>query len=309
MLKHFIAPIFSTLLFCHTAAAQSPFDVVPTRYPFLPVLTRNADPAVCDAYLAALTAAYKGPDFDIDIADRPLPGLDARWILSAADIEAAAAYDSGHKFTHPVQEFHGFPRPGDFLTSASVDIDGDGSNEVLAIAGWQDVQFWMYYKLLLFKNLDQFGSYVTAPSTEMEHREVRLPGILGATPSVVRVGDILYLSDNPREINADDVEAQLWRLTATGEIILTCKVALAPDGLRDSLIPTMTEAPIEAFNTELLRVLGQDVCSGSMHYIDNIRQSSKRLGVRLALRPWALTKFETWNDMPEVETGLGSGLN
>lgn len=303
MMKHFLVLVLAIVLLREPTSAESPFDVAPTRYPFLPVLIEDNERAVCNAYLASLIEAYKGTDFDIDIAGKKLPGVDAHWILSAADIDAAAAYRSDHAFIHPVQEFGGWPKPADFLTSASLDIDGDGNNEVLAIGGSQDVTFWMEYRLLLFKNLDQFASYLAGPRSAERLPELRIAEISHLSPSVVEIGERFYISNNVRELDRHDREAELWRLNVTGELIPACKVALRPMGA-DTATSLLAHTPVEALNTQLLRVVGEDACSGSMHHIDTLKWNAARVARRLTLRPWALGQFETWNDVMEVEAGL-----
>ena len=75
MLKYFLVLISSVVLLYSQGPvyADSPFDIVPTRYPFLPSLIEINEPAVCSSFLAAVTDAYKGPEFDIKTVGHTLP--------------------------------------------------------------------------------------------------------------------------------------------------------------------------------------------------------------------------------------------
>src|SRR5260370_11313002 len=52
------------------------------RLPFIPMLTTNADPAVCGPFLAAIQEAFRSDDFRVRIADRNWPGAAVEWVFS-----------------------------------------------------------------------------------------------------------------------------------------------------------------------------------------------------------------------------------
>lgn len=227
MLKQFIALIFAVLLVCDQAVAQSPFDVTPTRYPFLPSLIEINEPRICLPFLAAVTDAYKGNDFDIKTVGHELPDLKARWLLSAEDIASQFEGTDDHRLINDIVPLDQIRYSWDYVTSKKVDFAGDGSANVLDIIGSEDGALRRHYAVVLFNSkTDMDDALAGATLTEGVTRRATMTWRLDR-PSILEIDGSFYAVTNPQSSDMNDVREELWRLTSTGSQ-LACSVQLAP---------------------------------------------------------------------------------
>jgi hypothetical protein len=306
MLKHFFVLISSVFLACGPtrALADSPFDVTPTRYPFLPSLVEINEPSVCSPFLAAVTEAYKGTDFDIKSVGHTLPGVGARWLLSAEDIAAQFEGTNDHQLLHDVVPLEQIRFSWDYITATEVDFAGDGSTNVLAVIGSEDNALRRYYGVLLFENKAALDGAVAGAASLDQIRERAVMSWRLDRPSVLEVDGNFYAVTNPQSSENKDVHEELWRLTSTG-MQLACRIqlALTPDPRQSSA--RLAGTTIENLDHILDMIAGQEsYCGGSLRFVDQVVIHADQVMKRAESRPWALREVDPYNDPTEIDAAL-----
>ena len=303
MLKHFIALIFWVLLLCESATAQSPFDVVPTRYPFLPSLIEINESHVCSPFLAAVTEAYKANDFDIKTVGHELPGLNARWLLSAEDIAAQFEGTESRQLTHNIVSLDKTRYTWDYITWTEVDFTRDGSAQVLAIIGSEDGALRRYYVVVLFSTKRELDAALTGTSVEDIIQRAAVSWRLDR-PSIFEVDGSFYAVTNPQSSELNDVREELWRLTPAGSQ-LACSIQLAPPQDPQSPRSRLGGTAIGNLDRILDVIAGQEsYCSGTLRVVDRTNIYANQVLRRVELRPWALREVDPYNDPLEIDAAL-----
>jgi hypothetical protein len=304
MFKRFIALIFSVLPICDQAGAESPFDVAPTRYPFLPSLIEINEPSVCSPFLAAVTDAFKGRDFDIRTVGHELPDLNAHWLLSAEDIAAQFEGTDGHSPINDIVPVDQIPYSWDYITWKEVDFAGDGSTDVLAIIGSEDGALRHHYITALFASKGELDAALAgATSVDKIIRHAVLTWRLDR-PSIIEVDGSFYAVTNPQSSDMNDVREELRRLTSNGAQ-LACSVELAPRHDPQSSKARLAGATIENLDHILDAMAGQEsYCSGTLRFVDRSNIYAEQVLKRVELRPWALREVDPYNDATEIDTAL-----
>ena len=304
MFKHFIALIFSVFLICDQAGAESPFDVAPTRYPFLPSLLEINEPGVCSAFLATVTEAYKGRDFDIRTVGHELPNLNARWLLSAEDIAAQFEGPDDHSPIHDIIPLDHIPYSWDYISWKEVDFAGDGSPNALAIIGSEDGALRRYYVTALFNNKGELDAALAGATSVTEIIQRAAMTWRLDRPSILEINGNFYAVTNPQSSQLNDVREELWRLTSSGAR-LACSVQLAPP--QDPQFPKARLAGSTIANLDRIldAIAGQEsYCSGTLRSVDRSNIYANQVLRRVELRPWALHEVDPYNDPTEIDAAL-----
>lgn len=304
MLKHFIAMILSVFLICDQASAQSPFDVAPTRYPFLPSLLEINEPDICSPFLAAVTDAYKGRDFDIRIVGHEFPDLKAHWLLSAEDIAAQFEGPDDHSPIHDIIPLDHIPYSWDYISWKEVDFASDGSPNALAIIGSEDGALRRYYVTALFNNKGELDAALAgATSVTAIIQRAAMTWRLDR-PSILEINGNFYAVTNPQSSQLNDVREELWHLTSSGAR-LACSVQLAPP--QDPQFPKARLAGSTIANLDRIldAIAGQEsYCSGTLRSVDRSNIYANQVMRRVELRPWALREVDPYNDPTEIDAAL-----
>ncbi len=306
MLKHYFVLLFSIFLARGPtiAFADSPFDVAPTRYPFLPSLIEINEPQVCSPFLAAVTEAYRGPDFDIKTVGHTLPGARARWLLSAEDIAAQFEGTTDRLLLHDIVPLEQIRFSWDYITATEVDFAGDGGANMLAVIGSEDNALRRYYGVLLFESkaaLD--GALAGATSLDQIRKRAVVSWRLDR-PSILEVDGNFYAVTNPQSSETKDVHEELWRLTPSGAQ-LACRIQLAPPQNTRESSARLAGATIENLDRILDAIAGQEsYCSGTLRTVDRPVIYADQVMKRAESRPWALREVDPYNDPTEIDAAL-----
>ena len=277
---------------------------MPTRYPFLPSLIEINEPRLCAPFLAAATTAYKGPDFDIRIVGQNLPGLSARWILSAEDIAAQFEGPGGGLPLREVRELKQTRWSSDFVTSAAVDFDGTGDKNILAIIGTEDGALRRNYVTALFRNEVEFeGALARAELVEQILESAAIVWNLDR-PSVLQIDNAFYAIPNPQSFNLMDFREELWRLAPDGARVV-CAVQLELGAAEQTIAAQLIQTPVGNMSRVLDVIAGYEPrCTGTLHFMSMAVNDAAEVYARAASRPWALSGIEPYNDEAEVDAGL-----
>jgi len=306
MPKHFFVLLSLVFLACGStlALADSPFDVTPTRYPFLPSLIEINEPQICSPFLAAVTDAYKGPDFDIKSVGHALPGARARWILSAEDIAAQFEGTNDRPLLHDINPLEQIRFSWDYITATEVDFAGNGSTNVLAIIGSEDNALRRYYDVLLFENRAALDSAVAGATSLDQIRERAVMSWSLDRPSILEADGNFYAVTNPQSSETKDVHEELWRLTSGGSQ-LTCRIQLTPPHDPRHSSARLTGTTIENLDRILDMIAGQEsYCGGTLRFVDQAVIHADQVMRHAESRPWTLREVDPYNDPTEIDAAL-----
>ena len=270
MLKHLLVLISSVFWTCGAAdaLADSPFDVTPIRYPFLPSLIEINEPSVCSPFLTAVTEAYKGPDFDIKSVGHTLPGVGARWLLSAEDIAAQFEGTIDHPQLHDITPLEQIRLTWDYVTATEVDFAGDGSTNILTILGSEDPALRRHYMIALFENKAALDGAVAGATSVTEILKHAVTSWRLDRPSILEVAGNFYAVTNPQSSHTKDVHEELWRLTSSGTQ-LACRIQLTPPHDPQHSKSRLAGTAIEELDRILDMVAGQEsYCGGTLRFVD-----------------------------------------
>lgn len=297
------------------AVAEQPRWEV-ARYPFLPYLTSQRDPATCASFLDLTIQAYQGNDFEIDLQDRPWPG--AEWIFSSGSIGARniRSYEPSRDFASDT--LTELERNHTAIASYEADIDRDGTPEVLALMSW--VWSWRgsTHALLWFDDPAQFAGALAAATSPGEFADRATGEINGAQnsgsegsrgfswtwemPLVVKLNDRFYLLEQG-ETYDDDVALRLYEISSHGAMPL-CEAKLVP-GDRGFAATSLAGTPVGALENLAREISGEEpACGGTMHSQSRTLGEGGRVASRIALRPWVVAAWEPYNDGPRVQRGI-----
>jgi hypothetical protein len=304
MLRHLIALGSSIALFCDVAVAEPPFEVAPTRCPFLPSLIEINEPQLCAPFLATAIAAYKGPDFDIRTVGQDLSSLSARWILSAEDIAAQFEGPDGRLPLSEVRELTQIRWSWDLVTSTVVDFNGNGDKNILAIIGTEDNALRHSYVTALFHNEADFeGALAKAGSVEQILESATIVWDLDR-PSILQIDNAFYAIPNPQSFHLKDFREELWRL-APDSARIACVVQLEPGAAERTIAPQLIQTPIGSMSRVLDAIAGHEPrCTGTLHFMSMAVTDAAQVYARTASRPWALSGIEPYNDEAEIDAAL-----
>lgn len=301
-------------------------EIVPTAYPFLPELTVNAEPDVCGPFHAVVTEAFLSPDNVMSVVGREWPEAQVE-PLSFERIEPATVSETGYASSA-------------MFAATPVDIDGDGDEEVLALAARQfnwrgNMNFLVLYPTRA--SFETAADLVRADGIERVDLEKLLGASLDVTPQggsghiesvsadqvgaanflrwtwserrVLRINGSLYLLDEGEPWD-ESVRMSLWRLKGDGQAFLACSVVtvMGPaDEVREKwgfAFTPLAGTPVEVLAMLLRRISGEDLDGGTLQAHAAKLREAEKLATRLATRPWVLQETESYNSRRAIDAAL-----
>ena len=292
--------------------AADDFAFKPARHAFLPELTVSKDDAVCRPFLAALTAAFKGPDFRINLAGSTWSGAEVRWIFPIPEADKAKFLLRNVPFDAPADDY---PTQVEALP---VDLDHDGKEEVLANIYWLFNSNSDSHALALYRSrsdfdrtmqsTDRVSSKLFAGAIQPARDERLLSGgttvlTTGVDRQVVAINGGYYVVSRG-EGYQDDAVFGLWRINADASTTETCEALALPE--RDGVsLGTLRSGPVDTFAKLVAAASGKEGnTGGTLHAHTRLLIEADRVLSRVAIRPWVLDKAELYNSRAVVEQDL-----
>lgn len=296
-------------------ANEFPFQ--PTRNPFLPFLTEDKDSAICASFLETLTAAFKGPRYDVDRGGWDWRGARAEWVFPVGEPPqpgvAGMSLPFGSDVPPPLFEDS---ETGTSVYSLAADIDGDGKQEALAMS--RSLFNWTgnNYALMLFPSQDafdaaiktaKFGSDLFAKAVDLEADLGQAPFFLAKSTfsfhppfALVRLNGDFYSLGFP---TWSDDRYTISRVVAKSRPALVCSAMDVPtsDGWQRRLAGDAVARLIEVLRS----ISGTEEYSGGTgHWQSRLLIDAAAVETRMVLRPWVLDQVAPHGTRTEVERGL-----
>jgi hypothetical protein len=293
---------FAAMLLALAALAAYAAEIEPTTYPFLPDLTMNNEPDVCGPFLAVVTEAFLGREFEFSLADQDWP---------EADVTPLAFSKLG--LADPAKPHN--------LELTGVEIDLEGRRRILAHMV-QPGPMRDDHGFLLFDDrahyLDTLARIEASPAYHLnpdlifeDARDVMPPeapdetdwnGLPSWTATAFfRINGGTYVV--VRNDKDDPTQLSLWRIEATASE-LACRVKISTPGKSGSL-GHLAATSVGHLDATLQTISGQEpYASGSMHTLLWVQKHGLPVGSRVALRPWSAASFDAHNPAEDVRAWL-----
>ncbi|WP_374380176.1 ankyrin repeat domain-containing protein [Dongia sp.] len=284
---------FASGLALHSAFAG---PIEPTTYPFLPSLTVNNEPAVCGAFESVVIEAFKGPQFQLSLADSYWPETKVQSVVFTANGLLPTA-EAKNVTLNGVETLVG---EGRWILA-----------HVIQHAPMQDAHLFMLFadqasylaKVKEIENVrDQYLDFEQAFADVRDVVPVEVPQDIEwiEEPSwgehaFFIINDALYMVG--RNNRTDPTELDLWRIHATSTK-LACRVDLSTEN-------QLTFGPVGHLHDLLRAISGEEpYYGGTMHTLNYVQLRGSPVVSRIALRPWSLSDFEPFASSADVDAWL-----
>lgn len=290
--------VFGFVVLAASLASQSVLadPIEPATYPFLPHLTVNNEPEVCGSFESVVIEAFKGPQFQLSLADSAWPEAEVQPVSFASANSLPSAESRS-------------------LLLTGVEVLADRGTRILAHVVqkspmYEDHTFWLFKDSASYRatakaieaRQDEYldpadvlidAHNVMPPEAPYDTEWIGVPS-WGERAFFIVNGSLHVLVRNDR---VDPTVLELWRVGLTSTQ-LACRASLSGSN-------PLKAGPVGALHDLLKTISGQEgPASGTMHTLSFVQQRGQPVIERMALRPWSVPSFEPYNSNADIDAWL-----